>query len=84
MNRAETLLPQVMVEWEERVNREKTEKLRISSNGRAEYDVRGQCEKTTVRHIGAQHSERGDLKADTDRRVARGNEIVRKMFKESP
>jgi ribonuclease HI len=78
---AEELLARVMQDWEERVNRGKTERLIVSSAPRAAYDVRREYEVSTVRHLGAHHNEKATFDTDTQYRVSRGREIVRRLAK---
>eukprot|EP00973_Karenia_brevis_P080009 11100458-Karenia_brevis.AAC.1 len=58
-------------DWEEKVHTGKTERIRLSGTPRSVYDVRGEGEAETVRHVGGWVSERGDYVVDTKRKVAR-------------
>ena len=78
---AEGILAQTMLDWEERVHPGKTERLRLSGNGRSPFDVRAPGEASEVRNVGGWISERGDNKKDTAQKVSRGFEIVRKTAK---
>ena len=78
---AETVLTQTMEDWEEKVNKGKTERLRISCAGRANNDVRMEYEVDKVKHLGGILSESASTDPDTSRRVQRGYEIARKVAK---
>eukprot|EP00969_Alexandrium_andersonii_P309894 13695824-Alexandrium_andersonii.AAC.1 len=61
---AEHILCETLEDWEERVNRDKTERLRVGGD-RAAYDVRGSGESGTVRHAGGWLSEDSRQHVDT-------------------
>ena len=55
---AERLFLQTLVDWEERANEGKTERLRITGReGRMPYAARGVGEKDALRHVGGWLSE---------------------------
>eukprot|EP00969_Alexandrium_andersonii_P218658 9658029-Alexandrium_andersonii.AAC.1 len=53
---AEEVLCETLGDWEERVNKGKTERLRVGGS-RSPYDVRGEGEEAAVRHAGGWLSE---------------------------
>ena len=54
MKTAEPLLVTTMEDWEEKVNKGKTERLRLGGG----HDVRAEFEVPSLRHIGGIHGER--------------------------
>eukprot|EP00959_Pyramimonas_sp_CCMP1952_P180128 3767009-Pyramimonas_sp.AAC.1 len=52
VQRAEGTFVSTLVDWEERVNQGKTERLRASAQGRRPCDVRGPGEVESARHVG--------------------------------
>eukprot|EP00973_Karenia_brevis_P065148 9044744-Karenia_brevis.AAC.1 len=79
--RAEKLFVQVLTDWEERVNTAKTERLRMSGQGRVETDVRNVGECQSVRQLGGWIDERGRHDKDTQVRAVKGYEAVSKVAK---
>ena len=62
MKGAEQLLEITMRDWKEKVNPGKTEGLRLSTRGRAPFDVRYKGEAAVVRHVGGLLMESGGRK----------------------
>lgn len=81
MEDAEEILMTTMGDWEEKVNKGKTEKLRMTGGRRAPYDVRREFETEVVRHLGAMHREDGDRCADTGKRISVAHALVRAIAK---
>eukprot|EP00959_Pyramimonas_sp_CCMP1952_P416359 8722954-Pyramimonas_sp.AAC.1 len=81
MKTAEPLLVTTMEDWEEKVNKGKTERLRLGGGRRGPYDVRAEFEVPSLRHIGGIHGESGSQAEDTAKRVAAGNAMVRALAK---
>lgn len=81
MEDAEEILMTTMGDWEEKVNKGKTENLRMTGGRRAPYDVRREFETAVVRHLGAMHREDGDRCADTGKRISVAHALVRAIAK---
>jgi hypothetical protein len=81
MEDAEEILMTTMGDWDEKVNKGKTEKLRMTGGRRAPYDVRREFEAEVVRHLGAMHREDGDRCADTGKRISVAHALVRAIAK---
>ena len=78
--RAEEVLCETLEDWEERVNKGKTERLRMGGR-RAPYVVRGEGEKAAVRHVGGWLAEDGRQETDTAAVVTRGRGKVTTISK---
>ena len=73
---AEQIFLQTLLDWGEKPNVGKTERLRISAQGRRLTDVRMEGEEGLVRHIGSWLPETGYTEADTRKRVTKGRKLI--------
>ncbi len=65
---AEKIFIQTLEDWGEKVNVGKTEKIRVSAQGRVMTDVRNLGELEVVRYIGSRLSEKADSRVDINKR----------------
>ena len=78
---AEKILEETMKDWDEKVNALKTERLRMSGQGRNEWDVRMPGEKDVVRHVGGHVAANGRQDVDTNRRIGKTIGTIKSLAK---
>ena len=78
---ATEILIQTMKDWGETAHPGKTERLRLSGDGRRDYDCRLPGETGVVRHVGGWISEDGKQQTDTKKRCIRTYGVIRQVSK---